>query len=213
MLHRLPGRGITAGTFVVQLHNRSVFKPFVLLALVCFALAASAPRDAHAVVVQIDTASLSGAAARFEFALLDGDGTPANNFATISGNTIQDFGTPFHKDLTLGSSAAFDVSFTLNFAPSFPGATPDLLVLSLLDPATNFTLVDTDLDALAAPVPYQDALLVIDLSTGKFLTPAASTPAINVIVPEPATVGLLAALGLLLIGRNLLSTRRSSPRA
>ena len=36
---------------------------------------------------------------------------------------------------------------------------------------------------------------------------------IDVIVPEPATVGLLAALGLLLIGRNLLSTRRSSPRA
>jgi len=211
MPNRSPRRSTAKAVSIVEPHQRSHFKPFVFFALLCLTAGAGVAHDAHAVLVQIDTSALSGIG-RFEFSLFDGDGTAANNSATISGTTIQDFDTT-NIDQLVGALTTFDVTFTHNFTPAFLGATPDLLVLNLLDPDTNFTLVDTNLDALAAPVPYQDALLVIDLSNGKFLTPASSTPTITVVVPEPSTVMLLAALGLLYLGRSLVSARRSFARA
>jgi hypothetical protein len=149
-----------------------------------------------------------------DFQLLDGD-LSANNSATISAlktnGTLHGFdctvgcagGPPFVindalglgqfiQDLVLGTALSFDLAFTNNFA----GGDADLLVLNLLDPATNFTLVDTNLDALAAPVPYQDALLVLNFQTGQFLFPSVTSPVIGVStprvgVPEPNIFVLL----------------------
>lgn len=158
-------------------------------------------QSAFAIPFSLDTSALMGKDARLEFSLLDGDLTPNNN-ATISGaainGTLSDAGGfgQFLQDLTLGSALSFNLDFTTNFA----GGDPDLLVLNLLDPFTNLTLVDTDLDALSAPVPYQDALLVIQLKdNGAILLPTATTPPVGIaIVPEPSTVILLA-LGLPLV--------------
>jgi hypothetical protein len=166
--------------------------------------------------VQIDTAALAGTAARLEFSLLDGDSS-ANNGATINNLTTDGSlgsfdcslscagGPPFVisdagglgqllQDLTLGTFISFD----LDFSPAFSGSgDPDLLVLSLLDPSSNFSLIDTHLDAPAGAVPYQDALVVLDLATGALRQAA---------VPEPSTLGLML-LGLLACGRRTMSAR------
>lgn len=189
---------------------RSLPKLFVLSVLFCLITIAGMPRDAHALLVQIDTSSLTGTGA-FEFTLFDGDGTAANNTATISGTAIQDFDST-RKELALGGSVVFDISFTKNFLPAFSGASPDLLVLNLLDPNTNFTLLDTNLDALSAPVPYQDALLVIDLSSGAILTPSLSSPNVSIAVPEPSTAMLFVAVGLLFLSRRAFLVRRLAAR-
>src|SRR3954452_9025724 len=139
MCNRSPRPSTPKGVSVVEPDHRFLFKPFLLLLLLCLTAAAGAPREAHAVLVQIDTSALSGIG-RFEFSLLDGDGTVPNNSVTISGTTIQDVGTT-NKDRALGNSVNFDVTFTTHFTPAFLGATPDLLVLNLLDPSNNFTLV------------------------------------------------------------------------
>lgn len=178
----------------------------LLLGLICL----EQPAFALSVSFNFDTTALLGTDARLEFDLFDGDLTP-NNSVTISGvatnGTLQGTdcsmgctgGPPFVlddtiglgqllQDLTLGSALSFDLDLTTNFA----GGDSDLLVLNLLDPATNFTLVDTNLDALFAPVPYQDALLVIDLSNGGIQTASATNPPIGVnAVPEPSTLLLL----------------------
>src|SRR5262245_25788048 len=141
-------------------------------------------QKAFALSITLGTTALAGTDARLEFDLLDGD-LSENNNATISGLTtdgilgtatcemgvsctggpsftISDTGGlgQFLQDLTLGGSVAFNLDFTNNFAGS--GA-PDRLVLFLLDPDTNFTLVDTNLDRLSDPIPFQDALLFVGL--------------------------------------------------
>ena len=80
---------------------------------------------------------------------------------------------------------------------------PDRLSLLLLDPGTNFTLVDTDLDS----PPTQDALLQADLAPGARIQVAgASSPIPPGVVPEPAAASLVG-LGLALLGFR--SRRRS----
>ena len=152
---------------------------FVFLAASSFLI--GLPKDSRAFPVTINTAALNGTAARFDFVLFDGDLT-ANNSVTISSfltnGTLQGTdcsvscsgGPPFTitdtggfgeltQDLILGTDLSFNLTATHNFA----GSDADVLVLNLLNPATNFTLVDTNLDALNAPVPFLDALLVLGI--------------------------------------------------
>lgn len=177
-----------------------------------------APRPAAALLVNISGNALSGMPGRLDFQLLDGDLT-VNNSATISAlttnGTLQSTdcsvgcagGPPFIindalglgqfiLDVVLGSVLSFDLALTNNFA----GGDADLLVLNLLDPNSNFSLIDTNLDALAGPVPYQDALLVFNFSDQQFLLPSVSSPAIGVStaaqVAEP-NVSLLFGAGLM----------------
>lgn len=173
-----------------------------------FGIITADARPAAALLVNVNSSALNGSSARLDFQLLDGDLT-ANNSATLSAlntnGTLQGFdctlgcagGPPFVindalglgqfiQDLVLGTALSFDLGITDNFA----GGDADLLVLNLLDPVTNFTLVDTNLDALAGPVPYQDALLVFNLQTRQFLFPSVTSPVIGVStplagVPEP----------------------------
>ena len=142
------------------------------------AAAGASPAPALALPVTLDTSALAGTSARLEFVLLDGDAA-ANNSVRVSGlygGTPAGFdcsvgctgGPPFVLDdsiglgqllydLTLGDSVSFDLSYTTNYA-GVPGTDPpDRFALSLLDPATNFTLVLTDITFPG------DALLTIDL--------------------------------------------------
>lgn len=177
------------------------------------------PHAASAVQVSLDTSALAGMAARLEFVLFDGD-FAANNTVTIGpiggdGSTaalecsfgcsggppfILDDGPgfgQFYQDLTLGQRLGFTLGFSGNFSGS---GTPDRLVLSLLDAATNFTLVDTDLDFATDALPFQDGLLFVDLDGSGRIRPAtSSTPELPVSIPEPGTLTLLA-LGLALSG-------------
>lgn len=177
--------------------------------LIVAALAASGT-SALAVSLSINTASLAGQPGRLDFQLLDGD-LSANNSVTIAApvtnGTLQGFdcsigcagGPPFVlsdglgfgellQDLLLGTA----LSIMFNTTNSFAGGDADLLVLNLLNPATNFSLVNTNLDALAAPVPYQDALFVFNLATGQLLTASSSTPLLPISsVPEAASGSLL----------------------
>jgi hypothetical protein len=175
------------------------------------------PALAVSVTVTLGTSVLQGTDARLEFNLFDGDFILGNSSATVDGlttdgtlnaaeclvsctggppYTISDsegFGQ-FLQDLTLGNA----VSFTLDFMRNFSTGDADLLVLSLLDSGTNFTLVDTNLDDPVAPVPFQDALLVVNLANGSLRLPTFTDPGISVRVPEPGTA-LLALTGFLLL--------------
>lgn len=198
---------------------------------------AGAAHDAAAMLVSLDTSTLSGTSARLEFVLFDGDFT-ANNSLTIASistngvlgavdcsvdfgctggifppfavddaiNNVPAFGQ-FLQDLTLGSSLSFELSFTSNYSGNGT-PDPDRLVLSLLDPVTNLTLVDTDLDSTIAPVPFQDALLVVDLAGDTRIQVArSSVPNIPIRVPEPGA-GALFSLGLALLGGQRIRRRR-----
>lgn len=201
----------------VQGPRRSHSPARLLGALVLCAglLAAVAPRDASAVAIALDTSSLAGSAGRFEFLLLDLDGV-ANNTVTVSNLTTN--GTPigidcsvgctggppfvlddtaglgqFLYDLTLGSVFRFDLTFTSNFGGIGGVDPPDRFALSLLDPGTNFTLVNTDLTFPPA------ALLTIDLINGGLLQLAAVTdPRLGIAVPEPGGLALTV-LGLVVL--------------
>lgn len=197
-------------------------------------VAACAAGPAAATLVSFDTSSLAGSAARLDFSLLDGDFTENNSVTIASLSTdgtlggvdcslscsggpsyvITDTGGlgQFLQDLTLGSYFSFDLSFTTNYPGS--GA-PDRLSLLLLDPLTNFTLVDTDLDFLNDPVPTQDALLVVDLAPGaQIQLPTATDPNVQGTgtIPEPGAGGLVA-LGLALLSGQRIRSRRPSAQA
>jgi hypothetical protein len=196
------------------------------LALGIAAWAAAGP--ALATSISFDTTTLAGTEARLDFTLLDGDGTLGNNTVTIaalatdgtfggvdcsvscSGGppfAITDAGGlgQFLQDLTLGNTFSFDLTFTTDFSGS--GA-PDRLALLLLDPATNFTLVDTSLDFPNDPVPVQDALLILDLIPGTRIQLAAdSNPRVPGRIPEPGTVSLLWLGGVLLTSQYLRNRR------
>lgn len=188
----------------------------LLIAAGLLTLGALVPlRDATAVLVHIDTSMLAGTSATLEFTLFEGDAVPGNNTVTISGlatdGTFQGTdctfgctgGPPyvideangafgqFRQDLLLGAYVDFELSFTTNFSGA---GVPDLLVLNLLDQVTSLTLVDTDLDALNAPIPYQDAMLLLSLTgNGNFQLPTVVTPGQPpLLVPEPPALALVA---------------------
>jgi hypothetical protein len=187
-------------------------------------VAVCAAGPAAATLITFDTSALAGTAARLDFSLIDGDFAD-NNSVTIgefstdgvlggvdctvscSGSSpyvISDTGGlgQLLQDLTLGSFLSFDLSFSGNFDGA-GGGVPDRLSLLLLDPGTNFTLVDTDLDS----PPTQDALLQADLAPGARIQVAgASSPIPPGVVPEPAAASLVG-LGLALLGFR--SRRRS----
>jgi hypothetical protein len=192
------------------------------------AVAAGLAGPASATLVSFDTTTLVGTAARLDFSLLDGDFDLGNNTFTIASITTdgtlgsvdctlgcsggppytitEAFGLgQFLQDLTLGTWLAFDVSFTTNFSGN---NAPDRTSLVLLDPGTNFTLVDTDLDFLNDPVPVQDALLVVDHAPGAPIQlPTASNPNIPATIPEPGAAGLLW-LGLAVLTGQRIRRRR-----
>jgi hypothetical protein len=189
----------------------------VLFVLISISSFGSGPREAQAaaIIFSLDTTTLSGTDARLDFQLIDGDVTDNSSvdIANITTNgTLQSTDCPailnctggppftitdtgglglFAQLLNLGSSLSFTLTSTLG--------TPDLLSVNLLNPNTNFSLVATDLTAAAAPIPYQDALLVLNLSNGSFLLPTSSSPSLSVsAVPEPSTL-MLAMLGFSLL--------------
>jgi hypothetical protein len=185
---------------------------------------------ASAAVISFDTTTLAGTQGRLDFSLLDGDGVLGNNTITIASIatdgalglvdcTLGCSGGPpftitealalgqFLQDLTLGTTFSFDLSFTSNFSGS--GA-PDRLSLVLLDPTTNFTLVDTNLDFPIDQVPVQDALLVVDLAPDAQIQLATATdPSVPGSVPEPAAASLIW-LGCALIAGQRVRRRRMS---
>lgn len=210
---------------------RRIFRRARLFGALIIAVTAliGAPRPAAALLVNINSSALSGTPARLDFQLLDGDLT-ANNSATISAlntnGTLQGRdcsvgctgGPPFIvndalglgqfiQDLVLGTVLSFDLALTNNFA----GGNADLLVLNLLDPNSNFSLVDTNLDALIAPVPYQDALLVFNFQSGRFLFPSISSPSVLVSAVAEPNASVLFGLGLIMLAA--IVRRKSSSSA
>ena len=183
------------------------------LALACLDSPGSA--QAATLNISINTTSLSGTSGRFEFDLFDGDSV-VNNTATISNiNTDGILGTvdctigctgtsPYTLDDSLGFANLLQdltlgtvFSFTLNYTNNFTSGTPDQLVLFLLDPLTNFTLLNTNLD-----LPYSDALVLVTLDG----TPNNIALSDNA-VPEPTTALLFTlCLPLLLLRKRLLPT-------
>lgn len=146
-------------------------------------LAALLAGNAQAGIVTVDTSTIAGAAARLEVTLFDGDGIAGNSSVSAFSQEVSDFGQIFN-DFIGGGTLSFHLDFSL--------AASDALVLSILDADTNFTLFDTDLDALDASVPYEDAVLVCSAQAGRCTTPARSDPSLDVaFVPEPATWALL----------------------
>jgi len=126
--------------------------------------------SATSVNVSIDTAAISGTEALLTFDLFDFDGVSNNSTVVLAFSTD---GTPesaattgdvsgslpgtvtisdtvgvgeLLQGISLGSTLAFVLDLTTNFA----GGQPDSFSLFLLDPATSFSLVDTNLlgDAL-----------------------------------------------------------------
>lgn len=205
--------------------NGIKYMTLLTLALLCMAQAIP---QAHALSVNLDTSSLAGTPARLDFYLLDGDGAE-NNSATVSGMAVD--GTPlagapasatftdaggfgeFTQDLVLGAALHFGLSFSNNFA----GGDPDRLVLALLDPGTNFSLVTTNLD-LTDATSVEDALLTVDFTggAGNLIRQAtASNPAVGVAVvpsPEPWSLAVPWLLWLAWRGRPSQSARAASAR-
>lgn len=206
-----------------------------VVALVCcagFLGVVTAPREANAAAVTLNTASLANVPGRFEFLLLDGDGV-ANNFVTIS-NIVSNgtfvgtdcsvgctsgpstfviddslvLGQLFY-DLILGTSLSFDLSYTTNYGGMLGTDPPDRFALSLLDPNTNFSLVSTN---LTFP---DDALLTIDLiGSGVVQTASVVSPDIGIrvgalAVPEPASLALVVVALLGLVRRRAMVALRS----
>lgn len=181
-------------------------------------------RDAQAagIIFSLDTNALSGTDARLDFQLIDGDVTDNSNVIiadiTTDGTllttdcTVNCSGGPppftitdtgglglFAQILTLGSSLSFSLTPTLGGL--------DLLIVNLLNPDTNFSLVATDLNNAAGPVPYQDALLVLNLSNGSFQLPSSIDPTLSISAgPEPST------LILALFGCSLLLWKKIQPQ-
>jgi hypothetical protein len=212
-----------------RLERSGGLRAWLVTALCACALDVATLGSAHALSIHLNTSALAGVSGRLEFSLFDGDFTLGNNTVTIS-NLVTDGtlgavdcslgcagGPPYTldetaglgqllQDLTLGLGVDFDLTYTTNFVSNGANA-PDRLVLNLLDPATNLTLVDTDLDALADPIPYQDALLVLDLVAGgqpRFPTRTDPIgPPNPPTVPEPPAAALLALGIVVLAGRHL----------
>jgi len=202
--------------------------PLWALSLALLGLVAAPPK-AHALSVELDTSALSAVYtdARLEITLLDGD-FAENNQAKLSGIatdgvlngweclvsctgsppvfTITDAGGlgQFLQDLSLGSFLHFKLELSNAYASGNPGAAPDRLVVSLLDPATNLTLADTNLD-LNDATSVQDALVTIDFAgnAGHLIRQATATdPAVGVtVIPSPGTLSLILPWALWLAGR------------
>jgi hypothetical protein len=213
------GRSAGRGTFLAAVGLGLLWIPFGIVL----------PSEVGAVPVPliINTSALAGQDARLEFDLFDGDLSPGNNSVTIFnistdgtlGSAICDpglgcsGGPPFAitdaasfgqllQDLTLGNTLSFTLDLTTNFS-GVAGAAPDRFFLNLLDPDSNFTLIDTNLDRLSDAVPVQDALIFIDLvggARGHDISLATSTgPSVPIgIVPEPGALSLMI-LGLPLL--------------
>lgn len=204
-------------------------KYLLLLAFAVIVGLFGASRDATALGVVIDTSAFNpGDPAQLDFSFYDGDGTDSNivtvtNLATdgaLGATTCAigcSGGPPFAldesvgfgqflQDFLFGTYISFDLSYTTNFSGT---GVPDLVVVNLLDPGTGFTLVSTNLDALDAPIPYQDALFLLSLAgAGEFQTPTQTDPTTGLtVVPEPAA-SFLVALGLGLLAYAQSNVRR-----
>jgi len=169
---------------------------------------------ATSVNVSIDTAAISGTEALLTFDLFDFDGL-SNNSAVVrafstdgtlgSAATTGDVngslpGTVTISDtvgvgellqgIILGSSTAFVLDLTTNFV----GGQPDSFSFFLLDPATSFSLIDTNL--------LGDALFTVGIANSpqglSLSVSGGNTPNVGVsatVVPEPSTLALVV-LGL-----------------
>jgi hypothetical protein len=164
------------------------------------------PLPALAVVVSVtaDTSALAGTAAQLEFDLFGLDDRDGNNTALLAGPAV---GAPvllsdagglgqLLQNAILGNALAFTVDLSSVFEPG--SAQPDRFAFFLLDPATSFSLVSTDLEG--------DALLRADLVGGgalAVLAAAVTTPSVPVqaqlqAVPASSSL-LLVALGLAML--------------
>jgi hypothetical protein len=169
-----------------------------LLVLVSGASVWPDPAAAILVGVTADTSALAGTAAQLEFDLFGLDNLDGNNTALLAGPAVDppvlltDAGGlgQLLQDAILGSSLQFTVDLSSVFEPG--SAQPDRFAFFVLDPATSFSLVDTDLEG--------DALLLADLVGGDLaiFAAAVTTPSVPLqvqAVPEASSL-LLIALGL-----------------
>lgn len=208
-----------------------------IASVVTLATSLALPFSTHAVPVSFTLpAALTGTSARLEFALYDGDSDP-NNTVTITNlatngalgpidcsSGCSPAGSPpayvldeslgfglFLQDLTFGTSISFDLAFTTAFSGT---GVPDRLILGLLDPSTNFTVVSTDLNKDSDdPVGYHDALLILDLKEdGLTLARSVVVPGSDPgAVAEPGTIAtVLTGLGLLASARRRRGRERTS---
>jgi hypothetical protein len=220
-------RGLDSRTGVSLSVGRA-WRHRIVTAAVCLAaiLMSVAPRWASAVTIHIDLSPLAVTSARLDFDLFDGDTLSNNNAVTISnlmtdgtwavppggcsigcngGPTYQVSDDPFGQlliDLAFaapGTYVSFELAFTNVFVADGTNA-PDRLTLNLLDPVTNFSLVDTDLD-INDPVPVQDAVLYVDLKDPTDIVLAGR--GVSVTVPEPTS------LALVLLALAVLTRRRA----
>ncbi len=189
-----------------------------LVLLSSLAIGALDPPQALAVslAVTVDTSALAGTSAQLAFDLIDGDGV-SNNSATISGfATTGTLGaasstggvsgtlvpgpiiisdTAFFNELLQGITFGSSLAFTLELTTNFAGGLPDSFSFFLLNSAGTSSLVTTNL--------LGDALFLIDIvgsPTGNILVATSTSPSvpasvIPLAVPEPRTLVLLG-LGL-----------------
>jgi hypothetical protein len=172
-----------------------------LLMLVTGVWARPDPACAILVGVKADTSALAGTAAQLEFDLFGLDDLDGNNTALLAGPAV---GPPLLltdagglgqllQGTVLGSPLEFTADLSSVFEPG--SAQPDRFAFFVLDPATSFSLVDTDLEG--------DALLRADLVGGAvaIFAAAVTTPSIPLQVQgvPAASSLLLIALGLTLL--------------
>lgn len=210
------------------LKNRQInrkHKPTVSLSLILiFTSMVFAFQNAYAAPVSytFNTSLLLGTSATLDFSFFDGDQT-ANNAVTISnfsgGTLINSICYPlvsctphpvdpsyviddslafgqFLQNLILGTSLSFDLDSSANFT----GGNTDRLVVSLLDATTQLTLVNTNLDQLNDSIPYDNALLLMDLGQDTITVQQADIGPKD--IPEPNTLLLiLVGLQIVVIGK------------
>jgi len=189
-----------------------------------FAILSLVSLSANAVLINIDTSAQAGNAAVFSVTLLDGDFV-ANNVADVSLlvtdaqlsgvqqcvagcpaipsfrlDDASGFAELTVKIASLGTFIQLNLDFTQAFSTSGVGASSDLIIGELL----NLADFHTNLNAPVAPVPYQDAVFVVNVATNSVVGAAGITT-----VPTPASLGLLAAGVAVLAKRRGCSALRS----
>jgi hypothetical protein len=210
--------------------NVSSRRRLVQALLASAAILAAAPAEVSAAPfdVQINTSALSGGGL-LAFDLFGFDAQPGNNAVTVTrfdpapalvGPTMptgdvtgqlpgtvvisdsQFFGEALQQ-VNLGGTLSFALDVTTSFSGG-PGDPNDLFGVFLLDPASSFSLINTDL--------LQDALLLVDIVGGgqgfQLSVASITQPPIGVTVGVPLPGGLVLVASGLTLGLAVVGPQR-----